>query len=269
MTVPPRRAPELFDLHGRVAIVTGSGSGLGQQMATGLAEAGATVVVCGRRLERCQTVAQQLHALGARSIAVRCDVTDIDDVHALIDTTTTTYGTLDILVNNSGTTSTAPAEEHSLQAWNDVIAVNLTGTFLCSQAAGRIMLEQGHGKIINIAGIAGLRGSDPTVRQAIGYSASKGGVLAFTRDLACQWAHRGIHVNAIAPGTFPTAIMHPVLDTTGEPVREGIPLGRYGNHEDLKGAVIFLSSPASDFITGHTLVIDGGKTVGRWTNLQA
>jgi gluconate 5-dehydrogenase len=236
-------------------------------MAFGLAEAGAAVVVCGRRVERCEAVADHLRELGMQSLSVRCDVTDAAQVEALVDTTVEQFGSLDVLVNSAGTTWAAPPEEFPLEAWHTVLDVNLTGTFLCCRTAGRVMLEQGRGKIVNIAGIAALRGSDPTVRQAVGYSASKGGVVAFTRDLACQWARRGIHVNAIAPGTFPTEIMEQVLGGGDGGERGGIPLSPGGNDEYLKGVVVFLSSAGSDFITGQVLVVDGGRSIARWTNL--
>ncbi len=146
-----------------------------------------------------------------------------------------------------------------LEAWNKVIETNLTGTFLFSQAAGKIMLRQRRGKIINVASVAGFRGAPPEL-PAIGYHASKGGVIAFTKDLACKWAGHNINVNAIAPGWFPTHMSEVVIERNKEAFLKRIPLGRFGSENDLKGAAVFLASDASDFITGHVLVVDGGQT---------
>jgi gluconate 5-dehydrogenase len=253
-------APALFDLTGRAIVVTGGATGIGLQMATGLAEMGADVVLCGRDGERCEAAAATLGALGARAIGLRCDVSVPDEVDRMIEHVTQTFGRLDVLVNNAGTAWGAPAEEHSLEGWRKVIAVNLTGAFLCSQAAARFMLPQGGGKIVNVASVAGLRGADPEIKEAAAYTASKGGVLALTRDLACAWGRRGINVNAIAPGWFPSAISEHVLDSKADRILAGIPLGRLGGAHDLKGAAVFLSSSASDYVTGQTLVVDGGKT---------
>lgn len=260
----PQRKPtvqELFDLTGRVAIVTGAGSGIGTQMARALAEMGADLVLCARDAKRCEQAAAELSAsLGVRAVGLRCDVASPEEVRRMVASTRAELGRVDVLVNNSGTTWGASPEEHSLDGWQKVIGVNLTGAFLCAQEAGRVMLDQGSGKIVNIASVAGLRGAPPAVRQAAAYSASKGGLLALTRDLACSWGARGINVNAIAPGWFRTAIADEVLGREAERIAEGIPLGRVGGPHDLKGAVAFLSSRASDHVTGQTLVVDGGKT---------
>ncbi len=253
------KIPKLFDLTGRVAIVTGGSVGLGRQMAEGLAEAGANVVLCARKKERCEQAAGALKKLGVKTLALACDVKNPADVQDLVDATVSHFGRIDILVNNAGTSWGAPIEEMRLEQWNKVIETNLTGTFLCCQAVGKIMTAQKVGKIINIASTAGLRGSPPDF-QALGYHASKGGVIALTKDLARKWAMHNVHVNAIAPGWFPTHMSEVLIERNRENILRGIPLGRLGGEYDLKGAAVFLASDASDFITGHVLVVDGGQT---------
>lgn len=257
---PPVAAPALFDLSGRAIVVTGGARGIGLQMAAGLAEMGADIAVCGRDGMRCEATAAQLEQLGVRAIGLRCDVSDSDEVDQMIGSVVSELGRLDGLVNNSGTSWGAPAEDHPLSGWLKVIQVNLTGAFLCARAAARVMLADNGGKIVNIASVAALRGAPPEIRQAAAYTASKGGLVALTRDLACAWGGRGINVNAIAPGWFPTTISQQVLDEKTEKILPTIPLGRLGGPQDLKGAVVFLSSAASDYVTGQTLVVDGGKT---------
>ncbi|UII58425.1 SDR family oxidoreductase (plasmid) [Cytobacillus spongiae] len=251
---------ELFDLSGKVALVTGGGRGLGKQIATGFAEAGATVVLCSRNVEACEIVKKVLEGMGVRSLAMRCDVTNPEDVQHVVDETKKKFGRIDILVNNSGASWGAPAEEMPYEAWQKVMNVNVNGTFLMSQTVGKLMIEQGAGKIINIASVAGLQGTDPRYMDAIGYSTSKAAVIHFTKDLAVKWGSRGIHVNAIAPGFFPTKMSKGVLSQAGEAILDGTPLNRFGNENDLKGAALFLSSNASDFVTGAVLVVDGGSS---------
>ncbi len=251
---------ELFDLAGRVAIVTGGGSGIGRQMAQGLAEAGADVVVCARKPERCEQAAAELRSLGVRALGLRCDVRDPAAITAVVERTRSELGSVDVLVNNAGTSWGAPAEDHPLDGWQKVIDVNLTGVFLFSQAAGRVMIEQQAGKIVNIASVAGLGGAPPELMNAVAYNASKGGVISFTRDLATKWARHHVNVNAIAPGWFPTDMNSALLEARPDAYLEGIPLARFGGPDDLKGAVVFLASRASDYVTGHTLVVDGGQS---------
>jgi len=249
---------ELFDLTGRVAIITGGSVGLGRQMAEGLAEMGANLVLCARKKERCQQAAEELQKLGVRTLALGCDVKNPANVQEVADTTISEFGRIDILINNAGTSWGAPVEEMQLEHWNKVMETNLTGTFLFSQAVGKVMVPKRRGKIINIASVAGLRGAPPEF-QAIGYHASKGGVIAFTRDLACKWGIHNIQVNAIAPGWFPTNMSKVVMERNKEAFLSRIPLRRFGNDHDLKGAAVFLSSGASDYVTGHVLVVDGGQ----------
>jgi NAD(P)-dependent dehydrogenase (short-subunit alcohol dehydrogenase family) len=251
---------ELFDLSGKTAIVTGGGVGIGRQMAQALAEAGADIVLCARKVERCEVAATELAELGVGTLALRCDVREPDQVQAVVDAARERFDRIDVLVNNAGTVWGAPPEDTPLEGWQKVIDVNLTGVFLFSQATGRTMIDDGGGKIVNIASVAGLSGAPQEVMNAIPYNASKGGVIAFTRDLAVKWARHGINVNAIAPGWFPSDMSRYVLDSQGEALKDHIPLRRFGGENDLKGAVVFLASPASDYVTGHTLVVDGGES---------
>jgi gluconate 5-dehydrogenase len=250
---------ELFDLSGRVAIVTGGSIGLGRQMAQGLAEMGAHVVLCARKKERCEAAAAELRNLGVKAMALGCDVKDPASVKSVVDATVAEFGRVDVLINNAGTSWGAPVEEMRLEHWNKVLETNLTGTFLFSQAAGKVMIGQRKGKIINIASVAGIHGAPPEL-QAIGYHASKGGVIAFTKDLACKWGVHNIQVNAIAPGWFPTNMSQVVIERNKDYFLRRIPAHRFGGDDDLKGAAVYLASSASNYVTGNVLVVDGGQT---------
>jgi NAD(P)-dependent dehydrogenase (short-subunit alcohol dehydrogenase family) len=255
----PVNVKKLIDLSGRVAIVTGGSIGLGRQMAEGLAEMGANLVLCARKKERCEQAAEELKQLGVKTLAVGCDVKDPASIQAVADAAVKQFGRIDILINNAGTSWGAPVEAMTVEQWNKVIETNLTGTFLFSQAVGKVMIGQHRGKIINIASVAGLRGSPPSF-SAIGYSASKGGVIIFTKDLACKWGMHNIQVNAIAPGWFPTDMSGKVIERNKEMLLAGIPAGRFGGSDDLKGAAVFLASDASNFVNGSILVVDGGQS---------
>ncbi len=250
---------QLFELTGRVAIVTGGSIGLGRQMAEALAEMGANIVLCARKKERCEKAAEELQKLGVKTLALGCDVKNQAEIQQVVDATIAQFGRIDILINNAGTSWGAPVEEMRLEHWNKVIETNLTGTFLFSQAVGKIMVNQRRGKIINIASVAGLGGAPPEF-QAIGYHASKGGVIIFTKDLACKWGIHNIQVNSIAPGWFPTNMSQVLIERNKETFLRSIPLRRFGNESDLKGAAVFLASDASDYVTGHVLVVDGGQS---------
>lgn len=252
-------ATQLFDLTGRLAIVTGGSAGLGRQMAQALAEMGANVVLCARKKERCEEAAEELRQIGVQSLALACDVRNQEQIHSVVEATMSQFGRIDILINSAGASWGAPVEEMRLEHWNKVIETNLTATFLFSQAVGRYIVPQRRGKIINIASVAGLRGASPEL-QAISYHASKGGVIAFAKDLACKWAPHNIQVNAIAPGWFPTHMSAGVIAQNKEALLKRIPAGRFGGDDDLKGAAIFLASEASSYVTGHVLVVDGGQT---------
>ena len=250
---------QMFDLTARVAVITGGSVGLGRQMAEAFAQMGANLVLCARKKERCMQTAEELAKFGVKTLALACDVKDPASIRAVTEATQKKFGRIDILVNNAGTSWGAPTEEMTLEQWNKVIETNLTGTFLFSQAVGKAMIAQRRGKIINVASVAGMRGSPPRF-SAIGYSTSKAGVIMFTKDLACKWGMYNIQVNAIAPGWFPTDMSEKLIERNREEFLAGIPLGRFGGTEDLKGAAIFLASDASNFVTGHTLVVDGGQS---------
>jgi len=220
---------------------------------------GANLCLCARKQERCQQAADELANLGVRTLALSCDVKNPAAVQEVVAKTLERFGRIDILINNAGVSWGAPVEEMTLEQWNKVIDTNLTGTFLFSQAVGKAMIGQRKGKIINIASVAGTGGASSEM-QAIGYHASKGGVIAFTKDLACKWAVHNIQVNAIAPGWFPTHMSGWIVEHHKDALLSKIPLHRFGGGDDLKGAAVFLASDASAYVTGHVLVVDGGQT---------
>ncbi|MFE4120351.1 SDR family oxidoreductase [Priestia sp. YIM B13486] len=249
---------DLFDLTGKTAIITGGGRGLGEQMAEGLAEAGANIVVCSRKKEACQQVADRLARLDVKTLALTCDISQPEDIKNVVHQTIETFGRIDILINNSGATWGAPVEEMPLEAWQKVMNINVTGTFLMAQEAGKEMIKQKAGKIINIASIAGLGGTDPQYMDTIGYNTSKGAVITFTKDLAVKWGQHNIQVNAIAPGFFPTKMSGAIMEQGKDYFLSQTPLKRFGSEADLKGAAVFLASAASNYITGDVLTVDGG-----------
>jgi NAD(P)-dependent dehydrogenase (short-subunit alcohol dehydrogenase family) len=248
----------LFDLSGRVSVVTGGATGLGLQMATGLAEAGSHVVVCSRKLENCEEAAHGLEKLGVKALALAADVTRPDQVEAVKDATLKKFGRVDALVNNAGKAWVAPPEELPLERWNQIMELNVTAPFICCQVFGREMIKAKRGKIINIASIAGLQGRSPKAYNSIVYGASKGALVNFTRDLAIKWAQHNIHVNCICPGFFVTPINQKLFERNPEPILREIPLGRTGGENDLKGIAVLLASDASNFMTGAIIPVDGG-----------
>ena len=252
---------DLFDLTGKVAVVSGGASGLGLQIAEALAGLGADVVVCSRRADRCEATAAALASRhGVRALGLRCDVGEPDEIEALVERTVGELGALDILVNNAGTSWGAPAFDHPPGAWEKVLRVNLTGLFRLTQAAAGVMRARGGGKIVNIASSAAFVGLPAEVMDAAAYTASKGGVISLTRDLAVKWAPYGIYVNAIAPGWFPSELSRVIVERHEQRLLDEIPLGKLGGDDDLKGADAYLSSAASDFVTGAVLHVDGGQT---------
>ncbi|XQY93234.1 SDR family oxidoreductase [Metabacillus sp. HB246100] len=251
----------LFDLSGKTAIITGGGRGLGEQIAEGFAEAGANIVLCSRNEEACIAVANKLSKNGVNAIGLKCDVTKKEEIQRVVEKTVDTFEQIDILVNNSGATWGAPAVDMPIEAWEKVMDVNVTGTFLMSQEVGKHMISQKKGKIINIASIAGLGGTDPRFMDTIGYNTSKGAVLTFTKDLAAKWGQFNINVNAIAPGFFPTKMSVTIMEHGQDYFMERTPLKRFGTDQDLKGVALFLAAKASDFITGDVIIVDGGMHV--------
>ena len=251
---------KLFDLSGRVAIVTGGSRGLGAEFAEGLADAGASLMLCARRDEWLVPGAESLRARGFTVHAMRCDVSNPSDVQAVVDATIERFGTVDILVNNAGISWGERPESMTLAQWQKVIDVNLTGAFICSQAVGREMIRRRYGRIINVASIAGLQGNVNGPYYA-GYAASKAGLMGLTRELAASWGRHGIRVNAIAPGFFRSRMSEASIAQIESSLNAVTPLGRVGDPGELKGVAVFLASDASNYITGQTIVVDGGGTI--------
>ncbi|HSE46697.1 MAG TPA: glucose 1-dehydrogenase [Gemmatimonadales bacterium] len=248
----------LFDLTGKVALVTGAGRGLGRTMACGLAAAGADVAVAARTTSELETLAEEVSQLGCRAEVVPLDVTDEASCDAAVESVVSRLGALDILVNNAGINIRKPFLELEPEEFDRVLGTNLRGYFLCARAAGRHMVARGSGKVINISSILGRVGL-PTQTA---YASSKGGIEQMTKVMALEWATLGVQVNAIAPTYFETELTRPLFEDPERNafITERTPMGRWGQPHELAGAVIFLASRASDYITGHTLVVDGGWT---------
>lgn len=256
------KVKELFDLTGKVALVTGGGRGLGKQIAEVYAEMGCELALCSRKKENCDETAELLvNEYGIKARGYQLDVTSETQVIEVVNQIIEEFGKIDILINNSGATWGASVEEMPLEAWNKVMNVNVTGTFLLSREVGKHMIERNYGKIINIASAAGLTVRPPEVTNTIGYTTSKAAVIHFTKDLAIKWARHNIYVNAIAPGMFRTKMTKGTLDEKEENIKKTIPLGKIGDENMLKGAAIYLASQASDFVTGTVLSVDGGSTL--------
>jgi NAD(P)-dependent dehydrogenase (short-subunit alcohol dehydrogenase family) len=259
-------ALDSFTLRGKKAVVTGGFTGLGKQVAEAMLEAGADVAVCARRPEKWVDSYGELQGtaekLGRRLKGSKCDVSSQSEVEQFFHEVAGHFGTVDILVNAAGIAWAAPPEEMKLDDWEKVIRINLTGTFLCSQTAGRLMIARKQGSIINMGSVVGLFGVDSQVLDAVAYSASKGGIIGLTRDLALKWATFNIRVNALVPGWFRTHMTEVVIRKGGERLLQGIPMRRLGSETDLKGAAIFLASDASSYVTGQLICVDGGVSAG-------
>jgi len=255
-----KNVQSLFDLTGRSAIVTGGSRGIGKEMAEGLAEAGAKLMLCARRAEWLDETVEEFRGRGFNVEGMLCDVAKAGDVQKVVDETVAKFGSVDILVNNAGISWGAMPEDMPLEKWQQVIDVNLTGCFLFAQAAGREMLKRQRGSIINIASIAGLTSSANGPFYA-GYVASKAGLIGLTRELAASWGRKGIRVNAIAPGFFHSRLADAVIDLYERSIQENNVIPRIGNEGELKGTVVFLASDASSYVTGQTIAVDGGLTV--------
>jgi len=252
---------ELFDLAGKVAIVTGGGRGIGLEIAEGLAESGACVAITGRRREWLDPAEKRLRELGVDALAIVADVTQPDGIAESLRATVERFGGLDILVNNAGISWGSPSLTHPIEKWRSVIDVNLTGAWLMSQAAAPRMIERGGGIILNVSSITGQLGIEPELQDTVSYNASKGGLDALTRDLAVKWARHRIRVNAIAPGYFHTRLTDHLVKTVEDRMQALSPFERLGHEGELKGAAVFLCSPAASFVTGQVLNVDGGATI--------
>ena len=250
----------LFDLSGKSAIVTGGSRGIGKEMAEGLAEAGASLMLCARRAEWLDETVKEFRGRGFNVEGMLCDVARPNDVETVVNATVQRFGSVDILINNAGVSWGAMPEDMPLERWQQVIDVNLTGCFLFAQAAGREMLRNGSGSIINIASISGLTSSANGPFYA-GYVASKAGLIGLTRELAASWGRKGIRVNAIAPGFFHSRLADAVIDLYERSIQENNVIPRVGEEGELKGVIVFLASDASSYITGQTIAVDGGMTV--------
>ena len=251
---------ERFSLEGETAIVTGAAQGLGKEMATGLSEMGADVAIADVNIEKAEETAAELD--GETSVvATEVDITDESSVEEMVDTVTDQLGVVDVLINNAGIVENSPAEETTLDSWRHVLAVNLDGVFLCAKHVGQQMLERGEGRIINISSMSGFDVNVP--QKQASYNTTKAGVSMLTKSLAVEWAERGVRVNAIAPGYMRTDLVDEVLEANPEMEEtwlENTPMRRLGQPEELRELVVYLASDASSYMTGSTVVMDGGYT---------
>ena len=242
------------------ALITGGGRGIGKFIATGLAEAGANVVLASRKIDNCIAAAKEVESLGVKALPVPCNLEKVEEIDNLVKTTMDFFGRIDILVNNAGLTWGAPTLEYPLDKWEKVINVNLRAAFLLCKNVANIMVKQKRGKIINITSVLGFRGATEEMSPAVAYNASKGGINALTLDLAVKLAKYNIQVNGIAPGYFDTDLVSYTKQDKEffQKFIDKIPVGRVGGEGDIKGAAVFLASDASNYLTGHILPVDGG-----------
>jgi len=234
--------------------------GIGYMIAEALAEAGSNLAICSRNLARCEEAAKLLQTFGKTVIPMKADVTDQGEVQSMVSNVHKTFGRIDILVNNAGIAWAAPPEEMTLNDWKRVLDTNLTGTFICSQAVGREMIRDGGGVILNVSSVVAHSGIDPGILDAISYNTSKGAVITLTKDLAAKWVRHGIRVNALALGFFRTHLTEWVIEHRRERILARIPMKRFGEADDIKGAALFLVSNASKYITGQVINVDGGMS---------
>lgn len=254
-----RTTQELFSLKGKTAIVTGGSRGLGLQLAQALGEQGARLVISARKHDELVEAVAQLARQGIEASSIAADLAQEAAVPPFVEEALARLGHVDILVNNAGASWGAPAEDYPLEAWDKVMNLNVRSMFLLSQAVGKAsMIPRSYGRIINISSIAGLAGNPPGAMQTLAYNTSKTAVIGLTRTLAGEWGKYGINVNSIAPGFFPSRMTKGVLAAMGDELARQAPLGRLGDDEDLKGAVVLFASDAGKHITGQTLAVDGG-----------
>lgn len=246
-----------FDVQGKVVIVTGAGRGIGRSVAKGFADAGAKVIVCSRTESELVFLQEEIEKTGGICEVITCDVSRKSDIENVVQKTVEKFGKIDVLINNAGITKKVPAKDIALEDFKKIIDINLTSVFLFAQLVGRVMIEQGFGKIINVSSVA----SDQGLTGSIAYAASKGGVTMLTKTLAIEWAEYGVQVNAIAPAYVETPLVEAVkLSRQGfeESVINRTPMGRMAKPEEMIGACIFLGSEASSYMTGETIFLDGG-----------
>ena len=252
----------LFDLTGRVAVVTGGSRGLGLQIASALGEYGATLALVARKPGELDAAVAQLASAGVEAAGFPADLGSQDVAADLTARVLERFGRIDVLVNNAGAVWGAPAEDYPLEGWNKVIDLNVTGLFLLTQAVAReAFLKQGKGAVVNVASIEGLQGHHPDQLGTIAYNAAKGAVINMTRALAAEWGPRNIRVNALAPGYFPSKMTMATVERHGEAMLRQTPLGKLGGETDLMGPALLLASDAGGHITGQTIVVDGGMTI--------
>ncbi len=251
---------DLFDLTGKVAIVTGGSRGVGKEIATALGEAGAKLAITARREEWLTLTQKELEGMGIECSSVVADVSEVEGVKKMVAKTLEKWGKIDILVNNAGVVWAAPPEQMSLDKWDYVMNINARGTFICCQEVGREMIRQKHGNIINISSAVGVSAIDPKSGQFISYQASKAAINIMTKQLAVEWGPHNIRVNVIAPSFLSTRLTDALIARTGENMKRWIPLGRIGRPDEIRGAVVFLASEASSYVTGQILCLDGGTT---------
>lgn len=255
--------PDLFDLTGKVAVVTGASSGLGVQFAKALARQGADIAICARRVEKLESVKMEIEALGVKCLAVPCDVLDVEAIKAMVGAVVAEYGTIDILVNNAGVGDVAPAESMSDELWRKVLGTNLDAVYYVAREVGKVMIEKGYGKIVNIGSVHSEVVMHPATWPVGAYATAKGGVKMLTKALAAEWAKHGITVNAIGPAYFGSEMTSSILDSGGFDAVAGAycPMGRAGRAGELDGALVYFASDASSYTTGQLLCVDGGWTV--------
>jgi NAD(P)-dependent dehydrogenase (short-subunit alcohol dehydrogenase family) len=254
---------ELFDLRGKVAVVTGGSRGIGLQMAEALGEMGARVAITARKADELEEARAHLAAIGIECLCVQGDLAQFATIPVLVDAVLNPWGHIDILVNNAGCNWAAPAENYPDDGWRKVMSLNIDAQFFLTREIGRrSMIPRRSGKVVNIASIAGLFGNPPAWEmETIAYNTSKGALVQLTRALAAEWGRHNINVNAICPGFFPSKMTKVTLDRITDSVLELTPLGRLGGDEDLKGSVVYLASEASRHVTGQVIAVDGGCTV--------